>query len=62
MHKEDYAEGSTVTKEVDWFAVCGVILGAVTANLVHWGIASINGMAVAAVCYFVGQAANNKSN
>ena len=33
----------------------GVIAGAVVANLVSWGIASINGMAVAAVCYVAGQ-------
>jgi len=35
--------------------VIGVIAGAVVANLVSWGIASINGMAVAAVCYVAGQ-------
>lgn len=40
---------------VNWFAVIGVILGALVANLVHWGMASINGMAVAVVCYFIGR-------
>ena len=35
----------------------GVVLGAVVANLVPWGIASINGMIVAAVCYLVGSKA-----
>lgn len=39
---------------VNWFAVGGVILGAVTANILHWGIASINGMVVAALCYVIG--------
>ncbi|MBQ7194737.1 MAG: cytosine permease [Bacteroidales bacterium] len=38
-------------KTVDWGAVIGVIAGAVVANLVHWGFASINGMAVAALCW-----------
>ena len=33
----------------------GVILGAVVANVVKLGIASINGMVVAAVCYLIGQ-------
>ena len=47
-------------KTVDWFAVAGVILGAIVANLLHWGIASINGMVVAAVCYCVGQAVNKR--
>jgi len=40
---------------VDWSAVIGVIAGAVVANLVHWGFASLNGMAVAALCWGVGQ-------
>ena len=40
---------------VDWSAVIGVIAGAVVANLVHWGFASINGMVVAAICWGVGQ-------
>lgn len=55
MHKEEYAEGAQNTKVVDWFAVAGVVLGAVVANVVSWGIASLNGMAVAAVCYVAGQ-------
>ena len=41
-------------KVVDWSAVVGVIAGAVVANLVHWGFASINGMAVAALCWGIG--------
>lgn len=36
---------------VRWSAVIGVIAGAIVANLITWGIASINGMAVAAVIY-----------
>ena len=40
---------------VDWSAVIGVIAGAVVANLVHWGFASLNGMAVAALCWGIGQ-------
>ncbi|MBO4625548.1 MAG: cytosine permease [Bacteroidales bacterium] len=42
-------------KTVDWSAILGVVAGAVVANLVHWGFASINGMAVAAVCWGIGQ-------
>ena len=45
---------------VDWSAVIGVIAGAVVANLVHWGVASINGMVVAAVIWAVGQALTKK--
>ena len=40
---------------VDWSAVIGVIAGAVVANLVHWGFASLNGMAIAALCWCAGQ-------
>ena len=42
-------------KQVDWNAVAGVVCGAVVANLVHWGFASINGMAVAALCWGIGR-------
>ena len=60
MNKEDFETDQPKLKTVDWFAVAGVILGAIVANLLHWGIASINGMAVAAVCYCVGQAGNKR--
>lgn len=55
MNKKDYEEGAENQKTVDWFAVAGVVLGAIVANVLPWGIASINGMAVAAVCYVAGQ-------
>lgn len=57
MDKEAYKEGAE-EKVVDWFAVVGVILGAVVANIVPYGIASINGMAVAAICYLIGRKVN----
>ena len=55
MHRKAYLDGSIEIKTVDWFAVLGVVAGAVVANLVHWGIPSINGMATAAVIYVAGQ-------
>lgn len=60
MNKEDFETDQPKLKTIDWFAVAGVILGAIVANLLHWGIASINGMVVAAVCYCVGQAVNKR--
>lgn len=48
------------TQKVNWFAVAGVVLGAVAANLIHWGIASINGMVIAAVCYLIGHYVSKK--
>lgn len=59
MNKKDY-EKTEVDKQVDWFAVAGVVIGAVVANLVKAGIPSINGMAVAAVVYVIGQKVGKK--
>ena len=55
LDRKDYLEGTVPVKTVNWWAVAGVVLGAVVANLVHWGVASINGMAVASVCYLLGR-------
>ncbi|MCC8127088.1 MAG: cytosine permease [Clostridiales bacterium] len=60
MHQKDYQPGARNTKDIDWFAVAGVILGAIVANLLNWGVASINGMVVAAVCYCAGQAVKGR--
>ena len=59
LNKEKYQDEED-SETVNWFAVIGVVLGAVVANLVHWGIASINGMVVAAVCYLIGRAVEKK--
>ena len=40
-----------VTEEINWGAVIGVIAGALVGNFVHWGIASVNAMVVACICY-----------
>ena len=56
MNRKAYAEGTVKEKKVDWFAIAGVVLGAVVANLLKWGFPAINGMAVAAVCFLIGQA------
>ncbi|MBO4843610.1 MAG: cytosine permease [Bacteroidales bacterium] len=55
MNRKAYADGTVKEKKVDWFAIAGVVLGAVVANLVKWGFPAINGMAVAAVCFLIGQ-------
>ena len=54
-NRKAYLEDSVPEKTVNWWAVAGVVLGAVVANLVKWGFPAINGMAVAAVCYLVGR-------
>ncbi len=47
---------------VNLFNVAGIIVGAIVANLLNWGIAAVNAMAVAALIYFIGQlACGNKT-
>lgn len=55
LHRKAYNDDSLTIRTVNWFAVAGVILGAVVANLLNWGIASINGMAVAAIVFLAGE-------
>lgn len=54
MNRKAYEDPNSENEIVNWFAVCGVVLGAIVANLVSWGIPSINGMVIAAVCYLAG--------
>ena len=42
-------------KKVNWWAVAGVVAGAVVANLLHWGFPAINGMVVASLLYLTGK-------
>ena len=53
MNPQKYEEAGN-EKVVDWFAVIGVILGAIVANKLPWGVAAINGMVVAVVFYLIG--------
>ena len=53
LNKKDY-DNVEVEREVNWWAVGGVVLGAIVANVLKWGVASINGMVVAAICYLIG--------
>ena len=54
-NRKAYLEESMPSISVNWFSVAGVILGAVVANLVKWGIPSINGMVVAAILFLIGE-------
>jgi cytosine permease len=55
MNRKAYADDTVPEKKVNWWAVAGVVLGAVVANLVKWGFPAINGMVVAAICFLIGQ-------
>lgn len=60
LNRKDY-DDTEIRTVVNWYAVIGVILGAVAANLLHWGVASLNGMAVATVCYLIGHFTQKKA-
>lgn len=53
-------ENFTTSRKVNWFAIAGVVLGAVAANLISWGIPSITGMVIAAVVFVIGEFVNKK--
>ena len=48
-------EGTHNEVIVNWFNVIGVIAAALVANFLHWGIAAINAMVVAAIFFFIGE-------
>ena len=54
MNQNEYMSDDVQIRNVNWASIIGVILGAVVANLVKWGIPSINGMVIAAACYLIG--------
>lgn len=62
--KSAYKENERM-QTVRWFNVAGIVIGALAANLINWGIAAVNAMVIAAVCYFIGvlldRAVKNKS-
>jgi cytosine permease len=55
VNRHRYQEGCTPTGKVDISALAGVVIGALVANLLPWGIASINAMVVAAICCLTGE-------
>ncbi len=54
MNRNEYMSDDVHISNVNWASIIGVVLGAVVANFVKWGIPSINGMVVAAACYIIG--------
>ena len=55
MNRKAYLNDEMKIVQVNWWAVIGVVLGAVVANLVKWGIPSINGMVTAAIIFLIGE-------
>lgn len=53
-NRKKFAAGGE-TSVVNWLNIAGIVLGAAVANTLHWGIAALNAMIVAAICFFVGE-------
>ena len=54
LNKKNYEAGVEPKSVVNIWAVAGVILGALVANFLQFGIAPINAMLVSALCYLAG--------
>ncbi len=61
LDRKSYADSSSPLRTVNWWAVGGVVAGAVVANLFRWGFPSINGMAVAAALFLAGRLVQGKN-
>lgn len=53
MNSKNYRDDIPVKESINWGAIIGVVGGALVGNFVSWGIASVNAMVVACVCYFI---------
>ncbi|HZK29180.1 MAG TPA: cytosine permease [Clostridia bacterium] len=55
LRRNAYEEDTTIKlRKVNWFALAGVVAGALVGNFVPWGISAINAMIAACIVYFVG--------
>ena len=59
-NRNEYYNENPKINTVNWASVIGVIVGAVVANMLHWGVPSINGMIVAVICYLIGNSIAKK--
>lgn len=53
LHRPDYRNGGDPVLSVHWGSVAGVIVGALAGNFIPVGVASINAMLVACICYLL---------
>jgi len=51
MHRANYSEKSTVERKFNFGAIAGVAAGALAGNFLTFGIAAINAIVVACVCF-----------
>lgn len=53
LHREDYRSGGNPILTVHWGSIAGVLVGALAGNFIPVGIASLNAMLAACVCYLL---------
>ena len=53
MNRDAYASGSQPKETFRWGSIIGVLVGALVGNYFSWGIASINAMVAACLCYLI---------
>lgn len=63
-NKSKYKDKEEIGREftVNWFNVGGIVIGAVAANMINWGISAVNAMVIAGICYFAGEIFKRSSN
>jgi cytosine permease len=55
LNRGKYAEkNDDKLRKVNWFAILGVVAGALVGNFFPWGISAINAMVAACIVYYVG--------
>ena len=55
LHQADYRSGDAPALTVHWGSVAGVVLGALAGNFLPIGIASINAIIAACLCYLLAE-------
>ncbi len=61
LHKAAYSDDSQVERKFNIGAIIGIIAGALAGNFVPFGIAAINAMVVACICYIAAEIISKKN-
>lgn len=54
LNREKYHSPEGVDRQVNWFAILGVVVGALVGNYLKMGIAALNAMLAAVIVYYLG--------
>jgi cytosine permease len=55
LHRKNYTEESKVERRFNFGSIIGVAAGALAGNYIHFGIASINAIVAACICYLAAE-------